>query len=71
MKAVTIEEVLNQVDAEGELTFKTESGRVYRIKAVQEHKPFDPSQYKKVKMPGITREELIDSVRECREQGYK
>lgn len=53
------------------MTLKSEKGRVYRIRAVPEHMPFDPAKVKRVKIPGITRDDLAGLVRECREQGYK
>lgn len=71
MKAIKIEDALALADKQGEVTLKSDAGRVYRIRAVPEPVPFDPANIKRVKMPGITRDELVESVREGREQGYK
>lgn len=67
-----LDKALSLALQEGELTLFDEEGERYVIKHQRKHKPVDIEELRKwrVKMPGITSDELVESVHEMRAAGY-
>lgn len=70
MKATTLDEALTAADKRGQVTLMRD-GRAYKLQALSLLPPFDASKAKRVKMPGLTGEDLDNIVREGRERGYQ
>lgn len=67
-----IDQALALATKNGEITLQAENGERFTLKHNVQRKPVDINELRKyrVKMPGITSDELVESVHEMRAAGY-
>lgn len=67
-----IDQALELATKNGEITLQAENGERFTLKHNVQSKPVDIAELRKyrVKMPGITSDELVESVHEMRAAGY-